>query len=84
MAGAAKGTSGELRTPMMGTILATHAEVGQPLRAGDVVVTMESMKMELKICAEHDGVLESLTASAGQTVERGRVVAVVAAAQDAA
>jgi 3-methylcrotonyl-CoA carboxylase alpha subunit len=83
-AGAAKGTSGELRTPMMGTILATHAEVGQPLRAGDVVVTMESMKMELKICAEHDGVLESLTASAGQTVERGRVVAVVAAAQDAA
>ncbi|MCW5656978.1 MAG: ATP-grasp domain-containing protein [Burkholderiaceae bacterium] len=79
-AGAAKGTSGELRTPMMGTILATHAEVGQPLRAGDVVVTMESMKMELKICAEHDGVLESLTVSAGQTVERGRVVAVVAAA----
>ncbi|HRH85743.1 MAG TPA: carbamoyl-phosphate synthase subunit L, partial [Rubrivivax sp.] len=83
-AGAAKGTSGELRTPMMGTILATHAEVGQALRAGDVVVTMESMKMEMKICAEHDGVLESLTAAAGQTVERGRVVAVVAAAQGAA
>ena len=79
-AAAGSAGSGELRTPMMGTILATHAEVGQALRAGDVVVTMESMKMEMKICAEHDGVLASLSAVAGQTVERGRVVAVVAAA----
>ncbi|MBI5269582.1 MAG: ATP-grasp domain-containing protein [Burkholderiales bacterium] len=74
--------SGELRAPMMGTILATHAEVGRPVRAGDVVVTMESMKMELKICAEHDGVLASLSVSPGQTVERGRVVAVVGAETD--
>jgi len=83
-AGAARSSSGELRTPMMGTILATHAEVGQRLRAGDVVVTMESMKMEMKICTERDGVLESLSAEAGQTVERGRVVAVVADAPDTA
>ena len=81
-AAAARGTSGELRTPMMGTILAAHAEIGQHLRAGDVVVTMESMKMELKICAEHDGVLKSLSAAPGQTVERGRVVAVVDAADE--
>lgn len=74
--------SGELRAPMMGTILATHAEVGRPVRAGDVVVTMESMKMELKICAEHDGVLASLSVSPGQTVERGLVVAVVGAETD--
>jgi 3-methylcrotonyl-CoA carboxylase alpha subunit len=43
---------------------------------------MESMKMELKICAEHDGVLASLSVSPGQTVERGRVVAVVGAETD--
>ncbi len=36
--------------------------------------------MEMKICAEHDGVLRSLTVAAGQTVERGLVVAVVDAA----
>ena len=79
-AGAAQATSEELRTPMMGTILATHAKVGDTVRAGDVVVTMESMKMELKICAEHDGVLRSLGVVAGQTVERGLVVARVGAA----
>ncbi|MES2226611.1 MAG: biotin carboxylase N-terminal domain-containing protein [Pseudomonadota bacterium] len=82
-AAAALVTSGELRTPMMGTILKTHAGVGDTVRAGDVVVTMESMKMEMKICAEHDGVLRSLTVTAGQTVERGLVVAVVDAADAA-
>ena len=79
-AGAAQATSEELRTPMMGTILATHARVGDTVRAGDVVVTMESMKMEMKICAEHDGVLRSLSVAAGQTVERGLVVARVSSA----
>jgi 3-methylcrotonyl-CoA carboxylase alpha subunit len=79
-AAAALVTSGELRTPMMGTILKTHAAVGDPVHAGDVVVTMESMKMEMKICAEHDGVLRSLTVAAGQTVERGVLVAQVDAA----
>jgi 3-methylcrotonyl-CoA carboxylase alpha subunit len=74
-AGASQVTSGELRTPMMGTILKTHAAVGDVVHAGDVVVTMESMKMEMKICAEHDGVLRSLTVAAGQTVERGVLVA---------
>ena len=79
-AAAARVTSGELRAPLMGTILQTHAAVGDTVRAGDVVVTMESMKMEMKICAEHDGVVRSLSVAAGETVERGRVVAVVVAA----
>ncbi len=83
-AAAGSAGSGELRTPMMGTILATHAQLGQRVCAGDVVVTMESMKMEMKICAEHDGVLASLSVSPGQAVERGRVVAVVAVVDAAA
>jgi 3-methylcrotonyl-CoA carboxylase alpha subunit len=74
---AALATSGELRTPMMGTILKTHAGEGEQVRAGDTVVTMESMKMELKICAEQDGGVRSILVAAGQTVERGLVVAVI-------
>jgi 3-methylcrotonyl-CoA carboxylase alpha subunit len=69
--------SGQLRTPMMGMILKTHVAVGERVRAGDVVATMESMKMELRINAEHDGVVRSLSVQAGQMVERGLVVAVV-------
>ncbi|MBI2768163.1 MAG: ATP-grasp domain-containing protein [Burkholderiales bacterium] len=69
--------SGQLRTPMMGMILKTHVAVGERVRAGDVVATMESMKMELRINADHDGVVRSLSVQAGQMVERGLVVAVI-------
>ena len=69
--------SGQLRTPMMGMILKTHVEVGERVRAGDVVATMESMKMEMRINADHDGVVRSLSVQPGQMVERGLVVAVV-------
>jgi len=69
--------SGLLRAPMMGMILKTHVAVGERVRAGDVVATMESMKMEMRINADHDGVVRSLSVQAGQMVERGLVVAVV-------
>jgi Biotin carboxyl carrier protein len=58
---AARKSSGQLRTPMMGVILQTHVAVGDLVRAGDLVATMESMKMELRITAEHDGVVRSLS-----------------------
>ena len=61
----------------MGMILKTHVEVGVRVRAGDVVATMESMKMEMRINADHDGVVRSLSVQPGQMVERGLVVAVV-------
>jgi len=61
----------------MGMILKTHVAVGERVRAGDVVATMESMKMELRINADHDGVVRLLSVQAGQMVERGLVVAVV-------
>ncbi len=76
-AATARQASGQLRTPMMGMILKTHVAVGERVRAGDVVATMESMKMEMRICAEHDGVVRSLSVRPGQMVERGLVVAVV-------
>ena len=76
---AARKASGQLRTPMMGMILQTHVAVGDQVRAGDVVATMESMKMELRITAEHDGVVRSLNVQPGQMVERGLVVAVIEA-----
>jgi 3-methylcrotonyl-CoA carboxylase alpha subunit len=78
-AAAGRQTSGQLRTPMMGIILKTHVVVGDRVSAGDVVATMESMKMEMRINAEHDGVVRSLLVQPGQMVERGLVVAVVEA-----
>lgn len=66
--------SGELRAPMMGMILKVNVKSGDAVKAGDVVAVLESMKMEMRICAEADGVVESTHCTEGQTVERNAVV----------
>jgi biotin carboxyl carrier protein len=50
---------------------------GQPVAAGAVVVVLEAMKMEHAVRAPHDGIVATLSATVGQTVETGEVLAVV-------
>jgi 3-methylcrotonyl-CoA carboxylase alpha subunit len=72
--GAQAEVSGDLRAPMMGMIVAVNVQPGDAVRAGDVVAVLESMKMEMRIAAQADGVVESVHCRAGQTVERNAVV----------
>ena len=70
-------TSGELRAPMMGMILKVNVAVGDQVKTGDIVAVMESMKMELRIVCQTDGVIAAVNCRAGETVERNAVVVVV-------
>ena len=70
-------TSGELRAPMMGMILKVNVAVGDKVRAGDVAAVLESMKMELRVSSEIDGVVAAVNCRAGETVERNAVIVVV-------
>jgi 3-methylcrotonyl-CoA carboxylase alpha subunit len=70
-------TSGELRAPMMGMILKVNVSVGDRIKAGDVAAILESMKMELRISSETDGVVAAVNCRAGETVERNAVIVVV-------
>jgi 3-methylcrotonyl-CoA carboxylase alpha subunit len=70
-------TSGELRAPMMGMILKVNVAVGDKVRAGDVAAVLESMKMELRVSSEIDGVVTAVNCRAGETVERNAVIVVV-------
>jgi 3-methylcrotonyl-CoA carboxylase alpha subunit len=74
---AAAETSGELRAPMTGMILKVNVCVGDRIKAGDVAAILESMKMELRISSETDGVVTAVNCRAGETVERDAVVVVV-------
>jgi 3-methylcrotonyl-CoA carboxylase alpha subunit len=74
---AAAETSGELRAPMMGMILKVNVAVGDRIKAGDVAAILESMKMELRISSETDGVVTAINCRAGETVERNAIVVVV-------
>jgi 3-methylcrotonyl-CoA carboxylase alpha subunit len=74
---AAAETSGELRAPMIGMILKVNVAIGDRIKAGDVAAILESMKMELRISSETDGVVTAVNCRAGETVERNAIVVVV-------
>jgi 3-methylcrotonyl-CoA carboxylase alpha subunit len=76
---AATETSGELRAPMMGMIRKVNVAVGDRVKAGDVAAVLESMKMELRISSQIDGVVAAVNCRAGEMVERNAVVVVVEA-----
>jgi 3-methylcrotonyl-CoA carboxylase alpha subunit len=72
-------TSGELRAPMMGMIRKVNVAVGDRVKVGDVAAILESMKMELRISSQIDGVVSAVNCRAGETVERNTVVVIVEA-----
>jgi acetyl-CoA/propionyl-CoA carboxylase biotin carboxyl carrier protein len=57
-----------LEAPMPGTVLLVHVADGDTVAAGDVLLVLESMKMELAITAPHDGVVDGLVLKPGDRV----------------
>jgi urea carboxylase len=62
---------------MPGVVLDVRAEVGATVQAGDVLVVLESMKMELSVVAPAEGTVAELHVQKGDPVIRGQVMAVV-------
>jgi len=69
------GEERELRAPMPGAVVAVPLREGDEVARGDVLVVLESMKMELQITAPADGVLDALHVAAGDQVALGDVLA---------
>jgi acetyl-CoA/propionyl-CoA carboxylase, biotin carboxylase, biotin carboxyl carrier protein len=69
--GGAGGGGDALITPMQGTIVKIVAAEGSVVKAGDVVVILEAMKMEQPLTAHKDGTVTGLTVEVGQTVAAG-------------
>ncbi|TNY28594.1 acetyl/propionyl/methylcrotonyl-CoA carboxylase subunit alpha [Thermomonas haemolytica] len=66
-----------IRAPMPGRVVLVQAQAGQAVKAGEVVLVLEAMKMELALKAPRDGVLAELRAAAGDFVEADAVLAVL-------
>ncbi|MGN1195530.1 MAG: biotin/lipoyl-containing protein [Acutalibacteraceae bacterium] len=64
-------------SPMPGTILSVNVTVGQAVKAGDVLMVLEAMKMENDIVASADGTVKQLLVSKGSTVNTDDVLAVI-------
>jgi pyruvate carboxylase len=63
------GNASQVGAPMPGTIATVPVHVKQSLVRGDVLLTLEAMKMETTVRAERDGIIKELLARPGMQVE---------------
>ena len=67
----------QVKAPMPGTILAVKASAGQAVKAGDVIVVLEAMKMENDIVAPCDGTIKEIVVTKGTTVNTDDILAII-------
>ncbi|WP_117211681.1 biotin/lipoyl-binding carrier protein [Allorhizocola rhizosphaerae] len=67
----------EIRAEMVANVWKVVAAVGDNIEEGDTLVILESMKMEIPVVAESDGVLKQLAVNEGDVVQEGDLIAVI-------
>ena len=58
-----------------GKVFKIEASVGQTVKAGDNIVILEAMKMEIPVVAPQHGTIASIDVAAGDAVENGDTLA---------
>lgn len=74
----AAGAGESINSPMPGNILAVNVAVGDTVKAGDVLMILEAMKMENEIQAPKDGKVTAVAVAKGATVESGTLLCTIA------
>jgi biotin carboxyl carrier protein len=64
-----------LKSQIPGKVVSIAVVEGDSVKKGDVVCTLESMKMQVAIKAHKDGVIKSIKVKETATVAKGDVVA---------
>ncbi|WP_314192846.1 biotin carboxylase N-terminal domain-containing protein [uncultured Arthrobacter sp.] len=73
----------EVRSPMPGTVVSVAVRDGDPVTAGQMLLSVEAMKMEHQLVAEVSGTVH-ITVATGDLVKADQVVATIHAAGTAA
>ena len=66
--------SGFIKSPLPGTIVDLHIKVGDNVRAGDKLLTLEAMKMENIINSDKTGTIVKINYKKGDTVMEGDIL----------
>ena len=57
-----------VNSPMPGNVFKVECKVGQSVNAGDVLVILEAMKMEIEVAAPCAGTVKAVSATVGSAV----------------
>lgn len=74
---ASSGSAGgvEVKAGAAGKVFKLDTKVGDSVKKGDPVITIEAMKMEIPVVAPQDGTVASIDCSVGDPCESGQVLA---------
>ncbi|MDR1431841.1 MAG: biotin/lipoyl-binding protein [Propionibacteriaceae bacterium] len=72
VAGGAAAAGNAVPAPLAGTVLRHSVEVGASVKAGDVLLVLEAMKMETDVNSPRDGVVKAFLADPGTAVAVGQ------------
>ena len=67
----------DIRAEMVANVWKVLKVVGDDVEEGEALVILESMKMEIPVLAESDGVVREMAVSEGDVVQEGDLIAVV-------
>ena len=67
----------DVKAHITGVVFQITSKVGDTLAAGDPVIVLESMKMEIPVEAPRAGTVKEIKVAEGQTVQEGDTVAVL-------
>ncbi len=68
---AAFGPIGDILSPLAGRVVSIDTVVGAQVRAGQMVVTLEAMKMNTMVAAPADGIVQTIHVKPGDAIEEG-------------
>ena len=74
-AAAAGAGSIKVNAGTQGKVVKIDAPVGTAVKAGDAVLVLEAMKMEIPVVAPQDGTVATINVAVGDAVESGDVLA---------
>ena len=67
----------DVKAHITGVVFQITTKPGDAVAAGDPVIVLESMKMEIPVEAPRAGTVREITVSEGQTVQEGDTVALI-------
>ncbi len=69
---------GSITAPMPGVVTKLCCNPGDQVKADQVIMVLEAMKMENEITADAAGIVQEICVTSGQSVAQGEILAVIA------